>query len=154
MAPPPVDPLSVARAMMAIVVARATTTTIRRMREAPAAATIVAMMIHVQAVATSVMATSVAVAPINPILLVHLAVALAMSGTSAVGAAAVGVAPTPTQGAWIAQPAIHDRRFAMTGMRDRVVARVAPHPRTPALVADVQAQRPLSHAAAFGTMSQ
>lgn len=97
----------------------------------------------------SEMATSVAVAPINPTLLVHLAVALAMSGTSA-----VGVAPTPMEDVVTAQPAIHGLPFGTIGMRDRVVARVAPRLRTPALVTDAQAQRPRSHAADSGAMSQ
>jgi hypothetical protein len=141
MTPPPVDPLSVARAMLTTVVERAATTAMTsRMHEAPAAASIAARMTHAQAHATSAMALTDVGAPINPIHRVPLDVALATAGTRAVGAAAVGAVATPTRGAAIAHPATHAPPFAMTGMRDRV--------------AGAQAQPSGSHAAASGKTSR
>lgn len=147
MAHPPVDPLSVARVMMATAVADAAMTTLTsRTDVAPAAATIAARMTHAPERATSAMATTGVDAPINLILPVPLAVAHVTTGMRAVGAADAVAIPTQRE---IAQPVISGRPYVMTGMRAHV-ARAAPRLRTPAVVVDAQAQPLRKHAVASG----
>lgn len=149
MAPPPVDPLNVTRVMMATAVAVAAMTMISRMVVAPVAATLADRMTHAPAHAMSAMAMSGAVAPISPTPPVPLDVAHATIGMTGAGAA-----ESPMRGAATAQREIHGHPHVMTGMRVRVVAPVDPHQRTPAVVADAQAQPLRNHAVAFGTTSQ